>query len=407
MKKVLVVFIAIFFLPFSLADNADNESVNINYDYVEGILNLINEEMVANYIQTLQDFGPRVTGQQSCWDAGNYIYNELKSYGYETHFINWSYGGYEDRNIEAILPGESEDSVIICAHYDSVSISPGADDNGSGTSAVLAAAKAISQYKDDIKLTYTIRFIAFSGEEEGLLGSYSYASHAYEENMAIVAVLNADMIGYTRDEAGKENVVVYDRQDSKWIANVAREVAEEYSLGLTIHEYNAGASSDHWPFIQHGYDAAFFHEYQFNDYYHSSEDTIDKMDLEYDARVTKLVVGTLLKIAQVEINDNEPPEISIERPGKYLYVADREVMPIENTVIIGKITLQMEASDILSGISKIEVYIDDELKVELKNKPYEWLWDEFAFFKHEIKAVAYDYAGNEAEEKMEVLIFNI
>jgi len=395
MKKTAAIFIAFLFLPFSIGSNS--------YEYIEEVLNLIDETMVANYIQTLQDFGPRVTGSDACREAGDYIYNEFFSYGYETHFMDWSYGGYEDRNVEAILPGERNDSIIICAHYDSVPSSPGADDNGSGVAAVLAAAKAISEYKNELHLIYTIRFVTFSGEEEGLLGSYSYVSQATD----IVAVLNADMIGYTRDENGKENVIIFDKQNSKWITNVAKEVAEEYSIGLKIHEYNAGASSDHWPFLEYGYDAVFFHEYQFNDYYHSSNDTIDKMDLEYDAKVTKLIVGTLLKIAQAEIKDNEPPEVSIEKPGKYLYIMDKEVMPTENTIIIGKITLQFTANDDLSGIAKLEIYIDDKLKTQLKNKPYEWVWDELAIFKHEIKVVAYDNAANSAEAITEAIVFNI
>ena len=184
-------------------------------------------------------------------------------------------------------------------------------------------------------------------------------------------------------------------------------MTDDYNIDLKIHEYNAGASSDHWPFLEYGYDAVFFHEYQFNDYYHSSEDTIDKMDLEYDTRVTKLIVGTLLRIAQVEINDDEPPEVSIEKPGDYLYIMDREIIPLRNTVIIGKITMQISANDALSGISKLEIYIDDELKAELKNKPYEWIWDELVVFKHEIKIIAYDNADNSADVVKQVIIFNM
>lgn len=382
--------------------------VEAKEDYVEKIMNEVNEEMILNYLQTLESFGPRVTGTQACWDAGNYIYNEFKSYGYETYFFNWSLGSYSDRNVVAVLPGERNDSIIICAHYDSVPGSPGADDNGSGTAAVLAAAKALSKYKDKIKLTYTIRFVTFSGEEEGLLGSQVYAKSLYENNSNVVAVLNVDMIGYTRSEQGKENVIIFESDESKWITNVAISIAEKYSyLNLKIHRYGAGANSDHWPFMVYGYDAVFFHEYEFNDYYHSSGDTVEHMDIEYDTRVTKLIVATLVQIANIEIVDDVPPEISIQRPANYLYIADREVMETNMPIIIGKITIKMDAIDEQSGIEKVDVLIDNELKAELTNRPYEWTWDEFAFFKHEIKATAYDNVGNYANATIDVIIFNV
>ena len=401
MKRLVVVLLAALFIPFSSA------STHVNPDYTGEILNLITEELLNGYIQTLQDFGPRVTGQRACFDAGTYLYNEFQSYGYEVRFINWSSGNYADRNVEAVLPGATNESVIICAHFDSVPTSPGADDNGSGTAAVLAAARALSEYKDEISLEYTIRFVTFSGEEEGLLGSYQYVSAAKESDMNIVAVLNADMIGYTHTEEGRENVVVYRRDNSDWIANMAATVSAEYSLGLTVQEYSAGASSDHWPFLQYGYDAVFFHEYEFNEYYHSEGDTIDHMDLEYDMRVTRLVVGTLIKIAEVEITDTEPPEVSIEKPGNYLYIADREIAPMKNTVIIGKITLQVQAHDTLSGIARVELYVDDEQKAELTREPYEWVWDEPSFFMHTVTAVARDNTGNIAEDAITAMIFNL
>lgn len=406
MKKLVALVIVAFFMPVAIADDSNSLEPSGD-DFISNILSLINEEMVSNYIQTLQDFGPRVTGEQACWEAGNYIYNEFKKYGYETQFLNWSVGTYEERNVEAVIPGEKNESVIVCAHYDSVPGSPGADDNGSGTSAVLSIAKALSEYMNTAHFVYTVRFVTFSGEELGLYGSSSYAFNAYESNMSIVAVLNADMIGYTRSEKGKENAIIFDRNNSNWITNIAESVSEEYNLGLTIHRYSAGANSDHWPFLEYGYDAVFFHEYEFNDYYHSSGDTIENMNIEYDARMTKLIAGTLLKIAQATVEDNEPPEVNIERPAGYLYIADREITPLQNTIIIGKITMRINAIDNHSGISKVEIYIDNELKKVFKNKPYEWLWDEKALFRHEIKVIAYDNSANSAEKDMRVIIFNI
>ena len=401
MKKI-VALLSFLFIPLSFA--------NLYTDYNEEIVKNINETLMFNYIKNLQDFGPRVTGSNACWQAGNYIYNELKSNGLKTHFINWSYGGYEDRNVEAILEGEREDSIIICAHYDTVAQSPGADDDASGVAAVLAAAKAISKYKDEIRFTYTIRFVTFSGEEEGLLGSYSYAIDAYENGMKIVAVLNADMIGFTRSEIGKENVWIFEKDSSKWITNVSIEMANRYEnyVGLQIHRRDATANSDHWSFISCGYDAVFFHEYEFNNYYHTNKDTVEHMDLEYCARVARLITLTLLEIAKMEIIDKEKPQIEIKKPKDgYLYINDREIMKIKETVIIGKINFVIEAKDKESGINRVELYFDGKLIAELKTYPYKYLFDEFALFKHEIEAIAFDNWGNKDSQKIEAIIFNL
>jgi hypothetical protein len=225
--------------------------------------------------------------------------------------------------------------------------------------------------------------------------------------MDIVAVLNADMIGYSQTTAGTENVIVFDRDSSNWIANVAANVSAAFNLDLEIHEYGAGANSDHWPFVQQGYDAVFFHEFEFNDYYHSPEDTVDHMDVTYDTRVTQLIVGTLVTIANVEIADTEPPELNLERPGAALYIADREIAPLEHTVIIGKITIEVAAVDTLSGIDRIEVYVDDHLKTTVMHEPYTWLWNEVALFWHRIDVTAFDNKGNEASDTVTVTIFNL
>jgi parallel beta-helix repeat protein len=107
--------------------------------------------------------------------------------------------------------------------------------------------------------------------------------------------------------------------------------------------------------------------------------------------------------------DTIPPSVSIERPRSYLYIFNREIMPTitGNTIIIGKITVTVDAQDKASGIDKVEFYIDDVLKNVDDDAPYQWEWDEPAFFKHILKAVAYDNAGNHASDQMDIMIFNL
>jgi len=88
----------------------------------------------------------------------------------------------------------------------------------------------------------------------------------------------------------------------------------------------------------------------------------------------------------------------------YMYLFDREIMPASETIILGKITVEANAS---ANAEKVEFYIDDELKYVDAAIPYSWTWNEFAFGKHEVKVVAYGMDGNIAEDEIDVMIFNI
>jgi len=100
------------------------------------------------------------------------------------------------------------------------------------------------------------------------------------------------------------------------------------------------------------------------------------------------------------------PLVSIEKPRNYLYVFDKEIVPLKIPIIIGKITTMVEVFD-EEGIEKVEFYVDKVLKSTDYNEPYSWLWSEFAVGWHEIKVIAYDYEGNKTEDKIKVVIFNL
>ena len=401
MKKIIfiIAFAVVFQFPFSYGNF---------YGGIEGILEQITPESMEEYIQALQDFGPRVTGSVACREAAEYIEAEFEEYGLIVREDNWTYHGYEDINIEATLVGEntsSDEIYIVCAHYDSVPGSPGADDDGSGVAAVLAAAKVLSKYKFE----HTIRFITFSGEEQGLLGSREYAKEAYENGDNIVAVLNADMIGYTETNEGKTHVIIEETTSSSWITDIAINASEEYAdeIELEIVREPSYPYSDHASFLQYGFDAIFFFEYEFNDYYHSSEDTIDKMDLDYAARITRLIVATLIELAEIKEGDYEKPVVKIEKPYGHLYINNREIISLPSTVIIGKIEIEAYAFDNESGIDSVEFYIDGRMVARDEQQPYQWLWDKRALLLHKIGVKAYDKAGNEGYDEIKVWIFNL
>jgi len=95
----------------------------------------------------------------------------------EASYHNWSRSGYTNRNLIGTLPGtaRSNELVLVTAHLDDMpggARAPGADDNASGSVAVLTAAEVFTQFRFE----RTVRFILFTGEEQGLLGSAQYAA---------------------------------------------------------------------------------------------------------------------------------------------------------------------------------------------------------------------------------------
>jgi hypothetical protein len=192
--------------------------------------------------------------------------------------------------------------VVVGAHRDAVAVSPGADDNGSGTAGVLEIARILASYPTEV----TIIFSLYDAEESGLYGSYHYVSEAQERGDSIVYMLNMDMIGHF------ENV------DS---ANVFHGPLTAYS-NLWIHLADsllgvkgvlAGASSgsDHYPFTIKGYDASFIAERKFSTVYHQARDSSTYMSFPY---MTKLVKASLAMTYSVSETFQPAASLAITYP---------------------------------------------------------------------------------------------
>jgi Peptidase family M28/PA domain len=114
--------------------------------------------------------------------------------GLSAHFkIDWRPGTYTTRNVIAETPGGNDENVIVVgAHLDSVGTGPGYNDNGSGSSVILEIAEQMTKVKPRNK----VRFIWFSAEESGLLGSTAYVNSLSQDEIDdIAAMLNFDMVG--------------------------------------------------------------------------------------------------------------------------------------------------------------------------------------------------------------------
>jgi len=322
-KKYVCLFISTIFLLTLVSEayaysetNELNEkntpnvsSVLSKNDEIIEIIQNIDEPLYLSYLENITAFGTRFTGTPSCYDTGTFLYNQFQSMGLAVRYQDWNNEGYQDRNIEATLPGLDEISdeiFIIFGHFDTVSNCPGADDDASGVAAVLTAASLLSQYS----FNHTIRFVAFSGEEQWMLGSYRYVEECVQNGDNIAAVLNDDMIGYALTQDQGDKIKVYDNGDPRWVTNFTINISQLYYDDIQLTPIPSGSTpSDQLYFWEAGYEGIFYHEYKFNDYYHEPGDTIAHMNLSYAVRCSRLSIATLAALAEIVSGTNNPPEI--------------------------------------------------------------------------------------------------
>ena len=213
------------------------------------------------------------------------------------------------QNVCAFLKGsdprlESE-LVVIGAHYDHLGmkrsgsdrIFNGADDNGSGTTALLAIARALG--KSGVRPKRSIALLAFSGEEKGLLGSEFYCAHPLRPLERTVAMFNMDMVGRNYDR-GCEVVGTQFSPDLREVVGTAAQ-----GLGLDV-EWKTGTGfqrilerSDQAPFYKKNIPIAFFTTGLHKDY-HKVSDEWKKINVENLTNVARLVLASTLAVANAQ-----------------------------------------------------------------------------------------------------------
>jgi hypothetical protein len=267
-------------------------------------------------VQTLaMEIGDRHEGRYEALErAASFVEGQFKAAGFEPAVQWYEYAGHRFRNIEVEIAGASQPAeiVVVGGHYDTVPFSPGANDNASGTVAVLELARLLRNER----FSRTIRFVAFVNEEPPYfttrwMGSRQYASRSKDRGENIVAMISMETIGYFKTEPGSQHypplfsLFYPDRGDFiGFVGNLAsrslvrrcirvfRETTELPSEGVAAVEQIPGITwSDHSAFWAHGYKAIMITDtapFRFP-HYHLPTDTPDKLDFD---RMTRVITGT-------------------------------------------------------------------------------------------------------------------
>ena len=238
--------------------------------------------------------------------ATELAYERFHALGLQPSYQTWSAGGFSNRNVIGTLPGTMATAgiVVVCAHIDDMptgATAPGADDNASGSVAVFAAAEVLRRYSFE----RTLRFVLFTGEEQGLYGSDAYAAAAKAAGETNLVALNLDMVAW--DGNGDKVLNLYVRPGIAAELDAAAtftNVTRVYGLatgvvGAVVQE--AVDWSDHYSFNSYGLSAICLIEEDvadFNPYYHTTNDTLARLNLPFFTHATKALVGAAAHLAR-------------------------------------------------------------------------------------------------------------
>jgi len=308
MKKILITFIGLFFCSFlSFGQNIQDiiNQVDINR------LTLTLNEFTGEQTTTVDGNTVTILNRQQANNelAGDYLVEQFEALDNIT--ITEQPFNSNGRNIIATQLGKTNPNniYIVCAHYDTVA-DYCADDNASGTAAVLEVARILSNQCLDNTIVYAL----WDEEEIGLRGSQFYASQAANNNDNILGVLNMDMMGYDGDNPGQPGDNEFDIDYRNIAGSVAMKndilsVLNTYTFDLNVIEVNPGTTaSDHASFWGQGYTALLVGEsWETNDetpFYHTSGDRVATLDLPYYHEMVKLVTGYMVTKASLVAIDN-------------------------------------------------------------------------------------------------------
>jgi len=326
-------------------DNAPAPLVDPSQDeravrgFVGDVIDAISADSLMAHVERLSLYPggeprTRYVRREECLDEGRtYIVDCLEQYGAVIDTHHFEIAGftceegtsgpvvmYPAENIVATLPGSGrlQGSYVVCAHYDAIAgnsfpdtayfwwcdnPAPGADDNATGVATVLEMVRVLTE--SGASFPFDIRFILFSGEELGLLGSQAYADSVAAAGDTIYAALNVDMIAYKLNPDHPDTCHLVTNSGSRWFANWILDTAETvYSSHFddlnVLRIDKALMYSDHGSFWMNGYDALIAIEHWSprgrNPYYHTIQDTFASVDRDQLEAITKMCAGAMARL---------------------------------------------------------------------------------------------------------------
>ncbi|MBX2990545.1 MAG: M20/M25/M40 family metallo-hydrolase [Bacteroidetes bacterium] len=291
---------------------AEGPSLLFDVDPVlQQLAGAIDSSRLIASLQRLEAFRTRHSSTDSLVAAKNWLVTKFQEYGYSDvlqHNFTWS-----SRTLQNIVVTKTgtrfpNTYVLLIGHYDSISetptsLAPGVNDNGSGIALILEVARLLASKN----LDYSVRFICFSAEEQGLVGSRAYVQNVVvPENHNIKIVINVDEIGGYRGNANTMVKVERDEDNSPSSNNEASArytdtlaaITRTYST-LTTTITNA-YGSDYMSFEDAGYVITGYYEGIETPHYHRSTDNFANVDPQYLYQITRGAIAGVAHFAGIQ-----------------------------------------------------------------------------------------------------------
>jgi aminopeptidase YwaD len=266
--------------------------------YYGNIVSGVSYDTIFANLQHFQDLGVKEPGTAALNNTAEWLIGKYKSFGY-TNIIRDTFelNGKQLYNITVTRQGTTFPPryLIIDGHYDTYQ-GPGANDNGSGVTCILEIARLLAS----VPIKYSVIFINFSAEEQGLIGSQHYVDHTVvPSNMNILLVLNIDEVGGV---AGMiNNTITCERDEDAPSSNNAASAAFTDSLANLTELYSNletqisyAYGSDYVPFQEVGKVITGLYETNESTVVHTPNDVIARMSPNYVYEVTKAATGAVL-----------------------------------------------------------------------------------------------------------------
>ncbi|MDY0198359.1 MAG: M20/M25/M40 family metallo-hydrolase [Tenuifilaceae bacterium] len=350
--------------------------------YIETLLAQVSGVNITSTVQHLQDYGTRDAYTSQSVVAQQWISQEFTNLGLVVETMDFTMpGGPASDNVIATLTGTKypDQYVVIGGHYDSInrnsSNAPGADDNASGTAAVLEIARILSEQE----LDRSIIFCAFSGEEYGLYGSAAFAQRCANQGMNILGYFNLDMIGYLHVGNTMKTTLIYP-QSAQDLANFYTTICATYLPAFVVETGTlSGGDSDHTSFNNNGFMGIYPFENidAYSPYIHTANDIIG---LSYNNEEQAVVYTKASLAAAVTLaNRIFPPQnlVAIPQNGSVVLNWD-EMVGIDNynvyrddAIIASTVENTYTDNDVSNGTEYVyyitAIYSDTQEESDLSN----------------------------------------
>ncbi|WP_055444566.1 M20/M25/M40 family metallo-hydrolase [Lacinutrix himadriensis] len=294
MRPTFIKTIILFFLSATMYSQTYNA-------YYQSVVDNVSASNILTDLTSFESFGVKDVGSTNLTTAQNWITARYASLGYTDIVLQpFTYSSGTSNNIIVTKTGSVYPNtyIIIDGHYDTIN-GPGTNDNGSGTTLLLEIARLLK----DINTEYSIKFIHFSGEEDGLVGSAYYVDNTVNpQNLDIRLIFNIDQVGGVNGETN--NTITCEEDRSNPPSNNSASSAMTAILANCIEFYSSldtdisyAYASDYIPFENNGEIITGLYEYNESSHPHSPTDVLANMDPAFLTEVTKGALGALLEYA--------------------------------------------------------------------------------------------------------------